>query len=120
MEARPDDEVFPWDAGETGFERLVDLQKRACSAPSSLRKKSTRRPVTHRRRGFVQRSNESTPSRAAYDCACPKPASRGNVPHIDFIGIVKRSLRMAGVPVSFSQGFNKRERIAAGIRCRWG
>ena len=34
--------------------------------------------------------------------------------HIDFNEIIKRGFRMAGVPVSFSQGFNKREKISCG------
>ncbi len=34
--------------------------------------------------------------------------------HIDFNEIIKRGFRMAGVPVSFTQGFNKREKIACG------
>jgi radical SAM-linked protein len=37
------------------------------------------------------------------------------IPHIDFMEIIKRALRIARAPVSFSQGFNKRERISAGF-----
>jgi len=115
LEPRPDHEVFPWDAVETGFERLVDLQKRACSAPSSLEKKSTR-PV----RELIANEDSVRAFERKYAVACrarlrlSKTGFARYVPHIDFIEIVKRSLRMAGVPVSFSQGFNKRERIAAG------
>jgi radical SAM family uncharacterized protein/radical SAM-linked protein len=34
--------------------------------------------------------------------------------HIDFTEIIKRALRMAGMPVAFSRGFNKREKISCG------
>jgi radical SAM family uncharacterized protein/radical SAM-linked protein len=37
------------------------------------------------------------------------------IPHIDFVEIIKRALRMAGMPVAFTQGFNKRERLAMGF-----
>ncbi len=35
--------------------------------------------------------------------------------HLDFLEVIRRALRMADMPVAFSQGFNKRERIAAGF-----
>jgi radical SAM-linked protein len=34
--------------------------------------------------------------------------------HIDFTEIIKRGLRLANVPVAFTRGFNKRERISCG------
>ena len=34
--------------------------------------------------------------------------------HIDFTEIIKRALRMAGMPVAFTRGFNKREKISCG------
>ena len=37
------------------------------------------------------------------------------IPHIDFMEIVKRALRMADAPVAMTQGFNKRERMSAGF-----
>jgi radical SAM-linked protein len=37
------------------------------------------------------------------------------IPHIDFIENIKRAFRMAGLPLSFTQGFNKREKISAGF-----
>jgi radical SAM-linked protein len=37
------------------------------------------------------------------------------ISHLDFMQIIIRTLRIADVPVSFTQGFNKRERIAMGF-----
>ena len=36
------------------------------------------------------------------------------VPHLDFIEVLKRGFRIAGLPVAFSRGFNKREKISTG------
>jgi radical SAM-linked protein len=35
--------------------------------------------------------------------------------HIDFTEVIRRGLRMANIPVAFTRGFNKRERISCGF-----
>ncbi len=115
LDRRPDGEVFPWDAVETGFERLMELQRRMPADTSVLRKKF-QRPA-----GILTVDDRSIDAFERKYAVVKRVRLRLSktgfvryIPHIDFIEIVKRSLRMAEVPVSFSQGFNKRERIAAG------
>lgn len=115
LDRRPEDEVFPWGAVETGFERLVELQRRIPADTSILKRKSQRPAAVltvddHSVDAFVRKYAVVKRVRIRLS----KTGFARYVPHIDFIEIVKRSLRMAGLPVSFSQGFNKRERIAAG------
>jgi radical SAM family uncharacterized protein/radical SAM-linked protein len=115
LEPRPESEVFPWDAVETGFERLVELQRKMPGDTSILKRKS-QRPAgvltvdDHSVDAFERKYAVVKRARLRLS----KTGFARYVPHIDFMEIVKRSLRMAGLPVSFSQGFNKRERLAAG------
>ncbi len=113
LEKRGDDEILPWSIIATGFKRLVEIRSR---------KKTALPPIKARVRGIInddalQRAQEDfehsfeVKSRARVQFT--KTADARLIPHIDFVEIIKRALRMAEVPVSFTQGFNKRERLSA-------
>ncbi|HNU92675.1 MAG TPA: TIGR03960 family B12-binding radical SAM protein [Spirochaetota bacterium] len=116
LERKPDDTVFPWDAVETGFEGLLDIHKSGRVSPSSLAKRATRpMPALTAHDGSLEAFERKYTVAGHARLRLSKTGLARYVPHIDFIEIVKRSLRMAGVPVSFSQGFNKRERVSSGF-----
>lgn len=115
LDARHGDDVFPWSAVLTGFEPLV-IHEKERSSPQGRRgnrpseKFSSIEAFNHSIERFKQKY-------AVMERIRLRLAKRGNskyIPHIDFIEIVKRAMRMAELPVSFTQGFNKRERISMG------
>jgi radical SAM family uncharacterized protein/radical SAM-linked protein len=112
---RAGDEALPWGVIETGFERLVELRKghRASnlSLPARVRGAISDAALKDAFDDFTRRYAVSSRVRLVLS----KEGDARYVPHLDFVEIVKRALRMAGMPVSFTQGFNKRERLAAGF-----
>ncbi len=55
LEPRPESEVFPWDAVETGFERLVELQRKMPGDTSILKEIATPRGRPYGRRSLGRR-----------------------------------------------------------------
>jgi len=109
---------MPWHVIETGFERLVEkrVNRGASEAlPQSRVKRADEqidmRRIEEARLGFARRYRVASRIRICFY----KTGMMRFIPHIDFMEIVKRALRMAGAPVSISQGFNKRERISTGF-----
>ncbi|OHD66219.1 MAG: hypothetical protein A2176_06280 [Spirochaetes bacterium RBG_13_51_14] len=114
---RRSESVFPWNFVATGFERLTIERMKADTVAAEPRQgtPTTRgeiaaAPIEEAKKRFERRF-------AVTGCARIRLAKIGMmrfIPHIDLMEIVKRALRMADIPVSMSQGFNKRERISAG------
>jgi radical SAM family uncharacterized protein/radical SAM-linked protein len=109
---------MPWYVVESGFERLVEKQagRYASGALEHSRVKRAYQQIDVKRieesrLGFVRRFKVAGRVRIRFY----KTGMMRFIPHIDFMEIVKRALRMADAPVSISQGFNKRERISAGF-----
>jgi radical SAM family uncharacterized protein/radical SAM-linked protein len=109
---------LPWDGIETGFERLLEKRSEASYACAPPRKRAERpggevdmAPLEEARRLFARRFETAGRMRIRF----AKTGMMRFIPHIDFMEIVKRALRMVGAPVAMTQGFNKRERISAGF-----
>lgn len=115
LDARGAHEVFPWDAVLTGFEQLL-LHERGKARTAEKRAK---RPVDAFQNlkscnDSIERFRRKYEVKGRIRLRLAKRGLAKYIPHIDFIEIVKRALRMERVPVSFTQGFNKRERISMG------
>ncbi|HNR87059.1 MAG TPA: TIGR03960 family B12-binding radical SAM protein [Spirochaetota bacterium] len=112
-ETRP----LPWEFIATGFERLTDHMTRKIATVAHPRTDAGDVPAldtTAIEQAFARFTRRyATVSRMRL--RIEKIGDARLVPHIDFMEIVKRALRMASAPVSFTQGFNKRERISAGF-----
>ncbi len=109
---------LPWRFVESGFEGLVEKRAAASAACVPLRGRvpQPREAIDTVRLEEARRSFEgryAVTGRIRIRFA--KSGMMRFIPHIDFIEIVKRALRMAGAPVAMSQGFNKRERMSAGF-----
>ncbi|HPL15635.1 MAG TPA: TIGR03960 family B12-binding radical SAM protein [Spirochaetota bacterium] len=109
---------LPWRFVETGFEKLVEKRAEASAACVPLRDRAPRRReaidagrLEAARRSFEGRYAVTGKIRVRFT----RTGMMRFIPHIDFMEIVKRALRMAGAPVAMSQGFNKRERVSAGF-----
>ncbi|HDP80337.1 MAG TPA: TIGR03960 family B12-binding radical SAM protein [Spirochaetes bacterium] len=106
--------VLPWDMVRTGKEKLLSMRR---NRQADLAGKKVPRGESI---GAVDLSGALDAFARKYEVRSrvrvkfSKIGFARFIPHIDFMEIIKRSLRMAGVPVSFTRGFNKRERIALG------
>ena len=110
------DGPLPWRFVQTGFEQLVERRAAASGGPLKERKPQQREPIDvarieEARRRFEARYAVTGRIRIRF----AKTGLARFIPHIDFMEIVKRALRMAGAPVAMTQGFNKRERVSAGF-----
>jgi len=113
-----DQERLPWRVIATGFESLMRKQRdRTGGAPAMregghLKSGDVDLPgIEEAKKRFTRRFSVKRRIRLRF----AKTGMIRFIPHIDFMEIVKRSLRMADVPVAMTQGFNKRERISAGF-----
>ena len=114
LDARKPDEDLHWGVIETGFERLIELRSGECGLTAlSRRERGDISEVAIRQAmaDFTRRYEVKSRVRMTFS----KEGEARYIPHIDLIEIIKRAVRMAEIPVSFTQGFNKRERIAAGF-----
>jgi radical SAM family uncharacterized protein/radical SAM-linked protein len=108
----------PWSAVVTGFEKLVRQQKDRSRAGCEMRDKSRLirgevdvQRIEEARSRFARRYEVKGRMRLRF----AKMGMMRFIPHLDFMEIVKRGLRMADVPVAMTRGFNKRERMSAGF-----
>ena len=107
----------PWEVVETGFEKLTAAKSRATWDGNSLpRSFNTGKDVLNREEVqlALRRFEEKYQVEGCVRLALSKTGMSRFIPHIDFMEVLKRALRMAHLPVSFTQGFNKRERISMG------
>lgn len=115
LSARAADTALPWNMIETGFEKMVERRSvhRASklTLPTRVRGALSGEALKAALDDFTRRYEVKSRARLVL----AKGGDARYVPHLDFVEIVKRAIRMAGVPVSFTQGFNKRERMAAGF-----
>jgi len=115
LDARDAHEVFPWDAIRTGFEQLL-LHERGKTDTAEIRSKRPQAAFPNLKSfsESIERFRRKYEPRGRIRLRLAKRGLAKYIPHVDFIEIVKRALRMENLPVSFTQGFNKRERISMG------
>ncbi len=115
---RENETILPWSFVETGFEKVKDSMKGRSLDPDNYERRNT---DTGKRldRDRIEKGGELF--REKYDVnlkarmVLSKRGVSRFISHIDFMEVIRRGLRMAGAPVSFTRGFNKRERIAMGF-----
>jgi len=114
---RDPERACPWDVIRTGSERAVRAMKDRRLDLEKYRQPETRYPVgldTSWYDTSLRRFEEKYSVVQKIRIKASKTGYGMFVPHIDLLEIMKRAFRMAGLPVAYSQGFNKRERISAG------
>jgi len=116
-EKRDDSLKYPWQVIETGSERAVEAMK-----DKRLDVKNYHQPLNRYKetpdmeryfesiRKFEERLEIAETARMTFT----RTGDGRLVPHLDFIEVLKRGFRIAGLPVAFSRGFNKREKISTG------
>lgn len=116
LDSRDIDESLPWDNISTGYERLVQIQRDKNPAPRKSsdnieNEKLDIKAIQNAVKLFEKKYVVASKVRLTLS----KTGKARYIPHLDFAEIIKRSLRMADIPVSYTQGFNKRERISLGF-----
>jgi len=117
LQQRKGGDGYPWSMVETGYEKLVEKKTNSTWDGKSLPRSfdTTTEPLnTGAVREAMEQFEQKYPVVSRVRIRISKTGVAKFIPHIDFMEIIKRALRMAHVPVSFTQGFNKRERISMG------
>lgn len=117
-ENRDESLSYPWQVIETGGERAVDAMKDKRLDIQNYHQPENRyneipdmEKYYESMEIFEKRLEVAQNLRMFFS----KTGDGRLVPHLDFIEILKRAFRIAGLPVSFSRGFNKREKITTGF-----
>ena len=113
---RADIDTLPWQTITTGREKLIEVMGRRSSYPMSCGQAAAPEAIdmgaiAAALEGFTRKYNVAKTLRIRF----AKTGSARFIPHIDFVEIIKRALRMARFPVAFTQGFNKRERLTMSL-----
>ena len=103
-----------WKFIDTGYGRLTEKMKGSCS--QKLHNPSLSEPLdTEASAAALEKFKEKYECRSRARIILTKTGRMRFISHLDYVDIVKRGLRILGMPVSYTQGFNKHERIAAGF-----
>jgi radical SAM family uncharacterized protein/radical SAM-linked protein len=117
LQKKEENQPLSWDLIDTGFEDIIKIKKDFKLDHSKLPENNIIRDELQSENFkdsisfFENRYNTVKRGRIKFT----KIESARYIPHIDFIEIIKRALRMSNVPVSYSQGFNKREKLSMGF-----
>ncbi len=116
LSARGGEEPLPWDIVDIGYRKVIArIAGRDACGPCTARKGGfDAEPDAEAVRAAMGRFRERYAVVARYRLKLSKTGMMKFISHMDFVEILKRGLRMAGAPVSFTQGFNKRERLSMG------
>lgn len=109
---------LPWEFITSGADAAIDAMKERCLDLSPREKKQPdkifmpeRSVLDESMKRFALKYEVKKRIRVRFS----KTGTARFIPHLDFVEVVRRAFRIAGVPVSFSQGFNKHERISFGF-----
>lgn len=117
LSERGRDCLFPWSVVETGYEDMTAKRADHVIDLGSTEKEGKEKippdlsALEGARERFMEKYNTALRMRFIF-------TKKGRVrftSHLDYMEVVLRGLRMSGIPLSFTQGFNKREKISAGF-----
>jgi len=109
--------TYPWQVIQTGGEKAINAMRGRKLDIESYRQPEKRYAEeldTESYKAALKSFELKYPTAQTLRFVFAKTGNGKYIGHIDFNEIIKRGFRMAGVPVSFSQGFNKREKISCG------
>lgn len=118
LAVRNPEATYPWQVVETGSEKAIEAMRGRKLDIANYRQPEKRyaEPLDRERyEAAMKKFEEKYPTAQTLRFLFSKTGAGRYIPHIDFIENIKRAFRMAGLPLSFTQGFNKREKISAGF-----
>ncbi len=117
LNAKDIDKPLPWQFISTGYERIINLQRNRMNSEAGKIKETPyedildRSAISESMNRFQRKYNVNKRVRIKLS----KTGFAKYISHLDFIAIIIRGLRLIDAPLSFTQGFNKRERISMGF-----
>ncbi|MBN1531177.1 MAG: DUF2344 domain-containing protein [Spirochaetes bacterium] len=117
LERRREGEPLPWEIVDPGYGGLIGRMADRSRRGECMRMRETRYDAAvdaEAVRAARERFSLRYATAARYRIRFARTGMMRFISHMDFVEILKRGLRMAGAPVTFTQGFNKREKIATG------
>ncbi|MBN2403235.1 MAG: TIGR03960 family B12-binding radical SAM protein [Spirochaetes bacterium] len=117
LNARDKNEALPWSFIKTGFDRISELQRERISptGKETAEKKPYEELNTTAITESFGRFKRKYEVKRRIRIKFTKTGMAKYISHLDFIQIIIRALGMIEAPVAYTQGFNKRERIAMGF-----
>ena len=115
--ARNANEPLSWGFISSGFDKLIQIRKKRIS----IEQKSISNQMQYESidsnavNESLNRFKKKYEVKKRIRIRFTKKENAKYVSHLDFMSIIIRALRITDIPVSFTQGFNKRERIAMGF-----
>ncbi len=112
LQKRYSQELSPWHIIKTHYDTLIQKKMKSgwdgITFPAGFKKSVLDKEALKKAsQAFEKRYKASAVLRVKY----AKKNKARFIGHIDCMEIFKRALRMAGVPVAYTQGFNKHERL---------
>ena len=115
FDKKNESERLPWDFISTGFESIITRQKNKIDKiPDKTEKPYHDELDTNAIKEAVSRFEKKYNTAARIRIKFSKTDSAKYISHLDLISVIVRGLRLINLPVSFTQGFNKREKISMG------
>jgi radical SAM-linked protein len=118
LASRPPEEVLPWSVIDTGFEKLIESRKNKnidlseIKSNEKINEKVTDLPKIST--AGISELEKKFATEKIIRLKLKKVGRAKYIPHIDFMEIIKRALRISKIPVAFTQGFNKQEKLTFG------
>jgi radical SAM-linked protein len=117
FEARDRNKTYPWQIIKAGNEKAVNAMRDRALNLEEYRQPDRRyseeldvESYRDAQKKFELKYSVVQRLRAIFE----KTGNGRYIGHIDFTEIIKRGVRMAKLPIAFSRGFNKREKISCG------
>lgn len=115
LDSKDPQELSPWSMIKTSYESLIAKKMNSVwdgkKKPAGFKRNALNKEAFQlAARDFEKKYAVSSALRVQY----AKKERARFIGHIDCMEIMKRALRIAGVPAAYTQGFNKHERLAAG------
>lgn len=118
LKGREEDSTYPWSVIKTRYDNLItkkknevlsdnDLEKLRCNFIDEIDKNA----IEQAKEKFKEKYNVEERLRLIFT----KKDRAKFISHLDLIEVLTKALRIVDVPMSFSQGFHKREKISAGF-----
>jgi radical SAM-linked protein len=112
---RDSSDILPWSSIDSCYdtvkERMIERKAPEHSSSKSFSQEIDSQKIIDGYELFKKRFE----TKKRYRFVLSKTGRSKYISHLDFIEIVKRGFRIINAPISFSQGFNKHERISAGF-----
>ncbi|MBN2038437.1 MAG: TIGR03960 family B12-binding radical SAM protein [Spirochaetes bacterium] len=117
LDRKDENEDLPWSFISTGFESVVRRQRDKMYRTLLKKDETPYHDIldTAAIQEAVNRFKKKYDTAGRIRLKISKTGNAKYISHLDFMAVIIRGLRLIDFPVSFTQGFNKREKISMGF-----